>query len=81
MASEASAVMAGKAWPSSSHHTGRKQRLEDAQCGADSSPVSLIFYPGPVPWDAASHAMTGLPYPANALELTSQTHPDEALAS
>lgn len=25
--------------------------------------------------------MAGLPYPANALELTSQTHPDEALAS
>lgn len=25
--------------------------------------------------------MAGLPYPANALELTSQTHPDKALAS
>lgn len=44
-------------------------------------PISLIFHPGLFRGMLPATLMAGLPYPANALELTSQTHPDEALAS
>lgn len=57
----------GRCGPAAHLTAGRKSG--EARSGADSSPVSQ------------DTLMAGLPYPADALELTSQTHPDEALAS